>query len=477
MTATYDADLQLFINGAWRSGEGREARPVFNPATANVIADLPVATAADLDEALAAAERGWPLWRAKTPDERAALMRKAAGLIRERADHIATLLTLEQGKPIAEARGEVLSASGLLEYFAEQGKRIEGRVVQRPAGQRAMVLKQPVGPVAAFSPWNFPVNLMIKKVAPALAAGCVVIAKAPEETPGCTSAIMRCLIDAGIPGDAVQLVYGNPDMISRHLLGSPVIRKVSFTGSTAVGKHLMKLAADRVQRITMELGGHAPVLVFDDCDLESTLDRVVTQKFRNAGQVCVSPTRFYVQQGIYDAFVAGFAARTAHVKVGSGLDPATQMGPLANARRAPALEALVADATAKGARLIAGGAATGEGYFFQPTALADVPLDADAMNQEPFGPMALIRPFATEEDALEQANRLPYGLAAFAFTENGRRINRITDGLESGMIGINSFVISANDMPFGGIKESGFGSESGPEGLDGYLATKAVHIY
>lgn len=477
MTATYDADLQLFINGAWRSGEGRDARPVYNPATADIIADLPVATAADLDEALAAAARGWPVWRAKTPDERAALMRKAAGLIRERADQIATLLTLEQGKPIAEARGEVLSASSLLEYFAEEGRRIEGRVAPRPAGQRAMVLRQPVGPVAAFSPWNFPVNLMVKKIAPALAAGCVVIAKAPEETPGCTSAIMRCLADAGIPGDVVQLVYGTPDMISRHLLGSEVIRKVSFTGSTAVGKHLMKLAADRVQRITMELGGHAPVLVFDDCDLESTLDRVVMQKFRNAGQVCVSPTRFYVQEGIYDAFVAGFAERTQKVKIGSGLDADTQMGPLANARRIPALEALVADAKAKGARVIAGGAATGDGYFFQPTAIADVPLDADAMNHEPFGPMALIRPFGTEDEALEQANRLPYGLAAFAFTENGRRINRIADGIESGMVGINSFVISANDMPFGGIKESGFGSESGPEGLDGYLVTKAVHIY
>lgn len=477
MTATYDADLQLFINGVWRSGEGRDERPVYNPATAGTIAELPVATIADLDEALAAAARGWPVWRAKTPDERAALMRKAAGIIRERAQHIATLLTLEQGKPIAEARGEVLSASSLLEYFAEQGKRISGRIAPRPAGQRAMVLRQPVGPVAAFSPWNFPVNLMVKKIAPALAAGCVVIAKAPEETPGCTSAIMRCLIDAGIPGDVVQLVYGNPDMISRHLLGSEVIRKVSFTGSTAVGKHLMKLAADRVQRITMELGGHAPVLVFDDCDLESTLDRVVMQKFRNAGQVCVSPTRFYVQQGIYDAFVAGFAERTKKVKIGSGLDADTQMGPLANARRAPALEAMIADATAKGARVIAGGAPTGEGYFFQPTALADVSLDADAMNNEPFGPMALIRPFGTEEEALEQANRLPYGLAAFAFTENGRRINRIADGIESGMVGINSFMISANDMPFGGIKESGFGSESGPEGLDGYLVTKAVHVY
>lgn len=477
MTATYDADLQLFINGAWRSGEGRDERPVYNPATAGTIAGLPVATAADLDEALAAATRGWPVWRSKTADERAALMHKAAGIIRERVEHIATLMTLEQGKPIGEARGEVLSAAGLFDYFAEQGKRIEGRVLQRPLGQRAMVTKHPVGPVAGFSPWNFPVNLMVKKIAPALAAGCVVIAKAPEETPGCTSAIMRCIADAGIPGDVVQLVYGDPDQISRHLLASPVIRKVSFTGSTAVGKHLMKLAADGVKRITMELGGHAPVLVFDDCDLEATLDKVVWQKFRNAGQVCISPTRFYVQQGIYDAFVKGFAERTQKVKIGSGLDADTQMGPLANARRIPALEALVADAKAKGARVIAGGEATGDGYFFQPTAIADVPIEADAMNNEPFGPMALIRPFATEDDALEQANRLPYGLASFAFTENGRRINRIVDSIESGMVGVNSFVISTLDMPFGGIKESGFGSESGPEGLDGYLVTKAVHIY
>lgn len=477
MTATYDADLQLFIAGEWRGAEGRDVRPVYNPATASEIADLPIATAADLDEALAAAQCGWPEWRAKTPAERGALMHKAAENIRARADHIATLLTLEQGKPFREARGEVLSAAGLFDYFAEQGQRIEGRVVQRPTGQRAMVLRQPVGPVAAFSPWNFPVNLMAKKIAPALAAGCVVINKSPEETPGSTSAVMRCLVDAGISGDVVQLVYGDPDMISRHLLASETIRKLSFTGSTAVGKHLMKLAADNVQRITMELGGHAPVLIFDDCDLEATLDKVVAQKFRNAGQVCVSPTRFYVQEGIYDAFVKGFAARTEKVKIGSGLDDATQMGPLANSRRVPALEKLVADATAKGARIIAGGDATGEGYFFRPTAIADVPLDAEVMTTEPFGPLALMRPFGTEEEALEQANRVPFGLAAFAFTENGRRINRVADAIESGMVGVNGFGISAHDMPFGGIKQSGFGSESGPEGLDGYLVPKAVHIY
>ena len=432
MITTYETSLQLFIDGAWRAGEGRDQRPVFNPVSGDTLAGLPIATAADLDQALAAAERGWPVWRAKSADERAALMHRAAGLIRDRVEHIATILTMEQGKPIAEARGEVLSAAGLFDYFAEQGKRIDGRIVPRPIGQRAMVLRQPVGPVAGFSPWNFPVNLMVKKIAPALAAGCVVIAKAPEEAPASTG---------------------------------------------AVGKHLMRLAADNVQRITMELGGHAPVLVFDDCDLEVTLDKVVAQKFRNAGQVCVSPTRFYVQEGIYDAFVRGFAERTSRVKVGDGLDPATQMGPLANARRAPALEGLIEDAVAKGARIVAGGERGDQGYFFQPTALADVPLEALAMNEEPFCPLALIRTFATEDEAMVQANRLPYGLAAFLFSEDGRRINRVADALESGMVGVNGFAISSHDMPFGGIKESGFGSESGPEGLDGYLVTKAIHVY
>ena len=485
----YEADLRLFIAGAWRSGEGRECAPVFNPATGATIAELPVATASDLDEALAAAEKGWPKWRARRPDERAALMHKVAGLIRERIEMIALLLTLEQGKPLAEARGEVASAAGLFDYFAEEGKRIHGRVLQRPPGQQALVLKQPVGPSATFSPWNFPVNLMAKKIAPALAAGCVVIAKAPEETPGCTNALMQCIHEAGIPGDAVQLVYGVPDQISRHLLASSVIRKVSFTGSTAVGTHLMKLAADGVKRLTMELGGHAPVLVFDDCDLEATLDKLVLQKFRNAGQVCVSPTRFYVQENIYEAFVRGFAERTAKVTVGSGLNPDNRMGPVANARRVPALSAMIADAKAHGARVVAGGEADGKvgakaggeasatGYFFQPTVIADVPLEAAAMNQEPFGPLALMRPFKDFDDVIEQANRLPYGLAAFAFTENARRIHRLAALLESGMVGINGFVISAVDTPFGGIKASGFGSESGPEGLEGYLVTKAVHIY
>ena len=475
MTQTYDAELKLFINGSWRTGEGRDAHAVLNPATGKSIAELPLASAADLDEALDASAKGFAAWRQMDVEARGAILRKAASLIRERTEHIALLLTTEQGKPLVEARGEVASSAALFDYYAEEAKRAYGRVLVRPSGQRSIVIKQTVGPTATFTPWNFPVYLMAKKLAAALAAGCSVIAKPPEETPGCTSALMRCLSDAGVPADVAQLVYGVPDSVSRHLIGSPIIRKVSFTGSIPVGKHLMRLAADGVKRITMELGGHAPVLTFDDCDLDKTLDMVVPQKFRNAGQVCVSPTRFYVQRGIYDRFVEGFAARTQQVTVGNGLDAATKMGPLANARRPDAIDALVEDARAKGARVLAGGARGNQGFFYQPTVLADVPLEANVMSNEPFGPVALMRPFDSFDEAIDQANRLPYGLAAFAFTENGRQANLLGDALESGMVGINSFGISVPDAPFGGIKESGFGSEGGPEGLDSYLVTKAIH--
>jgi succinate-semialdehyde dehydrogenase/glutarate-semialdehyde dehydrogenase len=475
MTQTYDADLALFINGSWKIGEGRDLFPVVDPARGETIAEVPLASPADLDEALAAAERGFALWRNTPAEQRAAVLTKAAALLRERADGIARLLTMEQGKPLAEARGEVMSSAGLFDWCAAEATRIYGRVLVRPTGQRALVTKQPVGPVAAFSPWNFPIYLLAKKLGPALATGCSVIAKPPEETPGCTGALVRCLLDAGLPADVVQLVHGVPDAVSRHLLASPVIRKVSFTGSVPVGKHLMRLAADGLKRVTMELGGHAPVLVFDDCDLEKTLDMVVPQKFRNAGQVCVSPTRFYVQQGIYDRFVEGFAARAGKVQTGHGLDGETQMGPLANVRRPAAIEALVEDARAKGARVMAGGSRGNAGFFFQPTLLADVPDSADIMNNEPFGPVAVAAPFTDLDDAIAKANRLPYGLAAFAFTEQMRRANLLGDALESGMVGINTFAISVPDSPFGGVKDSGFGSEGGIEGMESYLVTKVIH--
>ncbi len=472
---SYPADLSLYINGSWRSGEGRDSHAVINPATGETLGQLPLATAADLDEALEATAKGFDIWRKTDVNERAATLHKVAGLIRERAENIAVLLTTEQGKPLAEARTEVLSCAAQFDYFAEEAKRSYGRVLVRPTGQRALVLKQPVGPVAAFSPWNFPVNLMCKKMAAALAAGCSIIAKPPEETPACTNAIMACVVDGGVPGNVAQLVYGVPDMVSRHLIASPIIRKISFTGSVPVGKHLLKLAADGVKRTTMELGGHAPVIVFDDCNLEKTLDLAATTKFRNAGQVCISPTRFYVQQGVYNRFVEGFAARTQKIVTGNGLDASTIMGPLANDRRPSAISALVDDARAKGARVLTGGERGNQGYFYQPTVLADVPMTADVMENEPFGPVALIRPFATFDEAVEQANRLPFGLAAYAFTENGRQANLVSDALDTGMVGLNTFAISVPDAPFGGVKESGFGSEGGPEGLDSYYVTKAVH--
>ena len=472
----YDVDLKLFVAGAWQAGEGRDTRPVVNPATGDAIAEVPLASSSDLDAALDAADRAFAPWRATDVEARGAILHKAAALMRERADAIAALLTREQGKPIAEAKAEVVGAAQMFDFYAEEAKRAYGRVLVRPTGQRSIVIPQPVGVTLALSPWNFPVYLMAKKLAPALAAGCSVIAKPPEETPACTSAILRCLDDAGLPTGTAQLVFGVPDTVSRHLIASPIVRKVSFTGSVPVGQHLLKLTADGIKRTTMELGGHAPVLIFADCDLEKTLDMVVPQKFRNAGQVCVSPTRFYVEASIYEAFLAGFAERTARLPVGDGLDPANRMGPLANVRRPEAVEKLVADAQAKGARTLAGGERFGDGgFFFRPTLLADVPVEADIMSNEPFGPVAVSRSFETFDEVIEQANRLPYGLAAFAFTENGRRANLLGDALEAGMVGINNFAISSADAPFGGIKHSGFGSEGGPEGLASYQVTKAIH--
>ena len=473
----YPSELGLYIDGEWISGGGRDTHRLLNPATGAGQADLPLATTADLDRALAAAERGFAEWRTVAPEARAAILTKAAALIRERTDHIARVATMEQGKPLAEARGEILGAAGLIDFHAAEGQRVYGRVLMRPPGMRSMVLHQPVGPVAAFCAWNFPALNVVRKIAPAIAAGCSIILKPSEETPGSAVEVMRCFQDAGLPGNVAQIVFGVPDQISRRLLASPVTRKLSFTGSVPVGKALMKLAADTVMRMTMELGGHSPVLVFDDCDLEKTLDTLVAHKFRNAGQVCVSPTRFHVQEGIYETFVQGFAERTKKMQIGDGLDAATNMGPMANSRRPDAIAAMVEDARSIGARVLAGGGAGhGGGFFYQPTVLADVPLEAKAMNDEPFGPVALIRPFATDADAIAEANRLPYGLAAYCFTENGRRQNRLGDEVEAGMVAINQVRLTWPDSPFGGIKESGFGSEDGPEGVAAHMITKAVHI-
>ncbi|PZQ61835.1 MAG: NAD-dependent succinate-semialdehyde dehydrogenase [Sphingomonas taxi] len=477
MTDTsYDTRLGLYIDGEWITA-GRETQPVLDPATGRTLSDVPLATVADLDRALDAAERGFRRWRATAPQERAAVLSRTAALVRERADMLARLATLEEGKPFVEAKGEVMATAALLDFHAGEAVRIYGRVLPRPVGTRSLVLHQPVGPVAAFCAWNFPVMNPVRKLSPAIAAGCSVILKPSEETPGAAVEILRCFQDAGLPGEVAQLVFGVPDEVSRRLLASPVTRKLSFTGSVPVGKHLLKLAADTVMKTTMELGGHGPVLVFDDCDLERTLDTLVQHKFRNAGQVCVAPTRFHVQQGIYDRFAAGFAERTAALKVGNGLDKGTQMGPMANPRRPEAIAGLIDDAVGAGARLLTGGArADGDGFFFSPTVLADVPLSSTAMNEEPFGPVALIGSFASVDDAIAEANRLPYGLGAYCFTENGRLQNRLGDEIEAGMVAVNTVRLSWGDAPFGGVKDSGFGSEDGPEGIAAHLITKAVHI-
>lgn len=473
--SNYPKALQLHIDGEWIDVGDRDVHQVVNPATGQTISDLPKATAADLDRALEAAAKAFPMWRDTPVGERAVVLHKAADLMRERASDIGTLMTAEQGKPVAQAIGEVSASAGQFDIMAEEAKRCYGRVLVRPTGQNSFVKYQPVGPVAAFSPWNFPVFTPIRKLAPAIAAGCSIILKPAEETPASAIEMMRCLQDAGLPSGVAQVVFGDPSEVSSHLIASDVIRKVSFTGSVPVGKQLMKLAAEGMKRTTMELGGHAPVLIFDDCDMEKTLDLVVTGKFRNAGQVCVSPTRFYVQSGIYDRFEKAFTERAQKVTVGDGFDN-VEMGPLANPRRPSSVNAMVDDAKAKGADVRLGGGRRGEeGFFFDPTVLSHVPLDANIMNDEPFGPVAVMRPFDTFDEAIEQANRLPLGLAAYAFTENLGTANIVGDAIEAGMVAINNLTVSPGDAPFGGVKESGHGSEDGPDGLKAYMVTKAIH--
>ncbi len=477
MVGEYDAPLGLYIGGEWLSGGGREVVEVLNPATGLTQGQLPLATASDLDVALEASQRGFLTWRDTPPEARAVVLSKTAAFIRERAERIAQIATLEQGKILAEAKGEALAAAALLDFHAGEAVRINGRVLPRARGSRSLVLKQPVGPVAAFCAWNFPILNVVRKIAPALAAGCSIILKPSEEAAGSAVEIMRCFQDAGLPGDVAQCVFGIPDMVSRQLLASAVTRKLSFTGSVPVGKHLLELAAKTVMKATMELGGHAPVLVFADCDLDKTLDILVAHKFRNAGQVCIAPTRFHVQEEIYARFADGFAERASKLVIGNGLNPDSNMGPLANARRAASISEMVENARDAGGRVLTGGIpGSGDGFFFKPTVVADVPFAAAAMNDEPFGPIALLRPFSSVDDAIEQANRLPFGLAAYCFTENGRLQNTLGDAIEAGIIGINNVRLSWPDSPFGGMKDSGYGSEDGPEGVAAHLITKAVHI-
>ena len=383
---------------------------------------------------------------------------------------------MEQGKPLAESRIEVMMNVNLFNFYAGECQRIYGRQLMRPAGMRSTVTYDPVGPVAAFAPWNFPIGNPGRKLGAPIAAGCSVILKSAEEAPASALAIVQCLHDAGLPKEVAQAVFGVPDEVSRHLLGSPIIRKLSFTGSTVVGKHLAKLAADDMKRTTMELGGHGPVLVFDDVDVDAVLNVMVPGKYRNAGQVCVSPTRFIVHEGVFGRFRDGFIERAKLVNVGNGLHDGTQMGPMANPRRPDAMERMIGGAIAAGGRLGTGGERIGnQGYFYTPSVLSEVPLDAEIMNEEPFGPVAIINPFSTEEAMITEANRLPYGLAAYSWTNDAKRQKRIAREVETGMLGINTTMIGGADTPFGGVKWSGHGAEDGPEGLHACLMTKTVH--
>ncbi|GAB1377310.1 NAD-dependent succinate-semialdehyde dehydrogenase [Pararhodobacter aggregans] len=471
-------EAELLIDGEWIGADARPSTPVVNPATGRAIGRVPHASAEDLDRALAAAEREFPKWRKLSPRERGRILKRAADLLHDRGDAIARLATLEMGKPLGEAKIELHVACEELEWFAEEARRTWGRIPPGRFGDtRFSVIRQPVGPAAGFSAWNFPIGNACRKMGSALAAGCPMIYKPGEEAPASALAVARCLVDAGVPAGVIAVVFGVPDTISRHLIASPVIRKISFTGSVPVGKHLIKLAAEGVKRTTMELGGHAPVLVFDDAPFDATLEQSVFRKYRNAGQVCVSPTRFYVQDATYDAFCAGFAERAKKIRVGDGLAADTQMGPLVHARRRDGIEALVQDAVAKGAKLLAGGERlSNDGFYYAPTVLADVPNEARIMSEEPFGPVAVLNRFTGIDDAIRKANALPYGLAAYAFTQSVANIHRLSDEIEAGMFGINSFNISMPETPFGGVKESGLGSEVGTEGLDAYLVTRTISV-
>ncbi|MBV7534977.1 NAD-dependent succinate-semialdehyde dehydrogenase [Duganella sp. sic0402] len=468
--------LYLFINGAWLEAGERDTAAVINPADGAILGRLPLASAADLDLALNTARDSFQLWRHTVPAERARILRNAATLMRDRAEHIATLMTLEEGKPLTESRDEVLRAADYFEWFAEEARRIDGRVVpaNRP-GVQQLVKKQAIGPVAAFTPWNFPAITPARKLSAALAAGCSVILKPGEESPATALALARCLDDAGLPKGVLQIVFGVPDMVSAQLIASPVIRKVAFTGSIPVGRLLSERAAAGVKPITLELGGHGPVLVFEDADIEAAATGGAANRFRGTGQICISSTRFLIQRGAYDRFVERFVEATKKLVVGNGLAPDTQVGPLANPRQLAKMESLVEDAIEQGATLLAGGKRmAGPGYFFEPTVLAKVPMGARIMHEEPFGPIAVLRPFDTMADGLAEANRLPYALSAYAFTRDARTALDVGDGLEAGMIGINQYRIIATELPFGGMKESGHGSEGGAEGIAHYLTNKFI---
>ncbi len=466
-------EIKLYINGAWRATES--TMPVVNPSTEEEIGRLPVATASDLDDALAAASAGFKVWSATAPKRRADLIREAARLMRERQDDIAYAITAEHGKPFGDAKLEVIRGCEFFEWDAGEAVRTYGRVIPSAPGVKYVVHHQPIGPVAAFSPWNFPMSQPARKIAGALAAGCSIILKAAEETPAGAVHMVQAFHDAGLPPGVLNLVFGVPADISQHLIPSEVVRLVAFTGSTPVGRHLTNLASANMTPVLMELGGHAPVIVCEDTDVAAAAKTSAVRAMRNAGQVCTSPTRFFVHESIFDEFLDKFTSGVEATVVGDGMEPGTEMGPLANDRRLAAMADLVADACDAGARLMTGGKRIGtKGYFFEPTVLANVPDHAKVMQEEPFGPLAIVNPVASLDEAIAAANSVPYGLAAYGFTNRADYIDRMVDNVEAGNLSINTLEASLPETPFGGVKSSGYGREGGAEGLDSYMVIKNV---
>ena len=471
-------NTQLYINGQWQDAHDGATLPVVNPATGQHIGQVAQATQADLDAAIAAAESGFQLWKNMPAFERSKMMQKAAQLLRERADDIARTMTTEQGKPLAQAKIETLGAADTIDWFAGEAVRLYGRLVPpRAIDVESKVFKTPVGIVAAFTPWNFPINQLVRKLSAALAAGCAIIAKGPEETPASPAALIQAFHDAGVPAGVINLVYGIPAQISQYLIPHPSIQKISFTGSTPVGKQLASLAGLHMKKVTMELGGHAPVLVFKDADLDAMVKDMMASKFRNAGQVCVAPTRFIIERAVYDEVVERLSQATAKLKVGNGLDEGTEIGPMIHERGFKRMQDLIQDAVEHGATVACGGKAIdGAGYFMQPTVLKDVPLTAHTMTDEPFAPLILCTAFDTYQEAIAEANRLPFGLAAYAYTRDNATVMALSRDIESGMLSINYSGLSVPELPFGGIKDSGYGSEGGSEAIEAYVNTRLVTV-
>ncbi len=472
---TYET-LELFIDGKWTKGTSKKSQAVINPATEEVLGQLPHASTTDLDTALAAADKGFKIWRATSPLARQDIMNKAADLMEERKAAISLNMSRDNGKPVLQASLEMDFVIGCLRWDAEQGKRAYGRLIPaRIPGQRQMMIKEPIGPVAAFVAWNFPASNVMRKIGNALSAGCSIIMKSDEETPSAVIAIARCFQDAGLPNGVLNVVFGVPSEVSSYLLNSPIIKKLSFTGSTPVGMLLQAQAAKRMIRCTMELGGHAPVMVFDDADIATAAKLCAATKFRNAGQVCISPSRFYVQSGVYDEFAERFTQHANALVIGDGTDPATEMGPLIGERRIDVMQDLVDDAVSHGAEILTGGERLGnKGYFYKPTVLKGVLEDAKIMNDEPFGPIAPIAAFTDFDDVVVRANKLEYGLASYAFTTNGSVAAALGDQINAGMFAVNHFGIATPETPFGGVNHSGYGSEGGEEGIQSYQRVKFI---